>query len=281
MTEGTSRTLGLDRPLRLEWLDAAAGRLAAGDTPKAAREYLWDLLAGTVAGNTPQTARGKTLTVLSRIWLTPPAEMLSLRDAGLRALADASTDERVAIHWAMVCAAYPFFVDVAGLVGKSLTLNGEVALSQLIRRLVDLWGDRSTLRAAAQRLMRSMVQWGALREGERAGMFLALPKKLAIGPSVGQLVVEGLLIGEHRGMPLGQLLSHPASFPFDVRVDLTGLRRSGRLQVHRQGDLSDFVEATYRPTPKEAPEPRSRANQGRAVGTQVPPIGQRKGRRRA
>ncbi len=66
------RTIGLDRPLRLEWLDAVAGQLAGGATPKEARDYAWGLLEGVLAGNTPQSARGKTLTVLSRVWLTPP-----------------------------------------------------------------------------------------------------------------------------------------------------------------------------------------------------------------
>jgi hypothetical protein len=162
VTAGDQRTIGLDRPVRLEWLDAVAGRLAAGDSPKAARDYVWDLLEGVVAGSTPHTARGKTLTVLGRVWMTPPASAVALRDSAVKLVAQASADERLAMHWAMLSAAYPFFVDVAGLVGKSLGLNGEVALSQLTRRLVDTWGDRSTLRPAAQRVSRA-VQAHAIR----------------------------------------------------------------------------------------------------------------------
>lgn len=247
MTAGDQRTIGLDRPVRLEWLDAVAGRLAAGDSPRAAREYARGLLEGVVAGATPQTARGKTLTVLGRVWLSPPAEAVSLRDSALKYVAQASAEERLAIHWAMLSASYPFFVDVAGLVGKSLNLNGDVALAQLMRRLVDVWGDRSTLRPATQRLMRSMVQWGVLREGGKAGSFLARPKKIAVSSSVGELLLEGLLVAVQRGMPLNQLVSHPAVFPFDVRTDLTALSRNERLRVHRQGDQADFVEREDRP----------------------------------
>ena len=274
MTAGEQRTIGLDRPVRLEWLDAVAGRLAAGDSPKAAREYVWNLLDGVVAGATAQTARGKTLTVLSRVWLTPPAAALDLRDAAVKALAQASADERLAIHWAMLSACYPFFVDVAGLVGKSLGLNGEVALSQLTRRLVDTWGDRSTLRPASQRLMRSMVQWGALRDGGKVGVYLAPSKRIAVPSGIGGLLVEGLLIAAQRGMPLNQLVSHPAVFPFDVRTDLTALRRSERLRVHRQGDQTDFVEretlrppaptpTVERPKGKKKVTPSKPANDGR------------------
>lgn len=247
MTVGDQRSIGLDRPVKLEWLDAAAGRLASGDTPKAAREYVWDLLEGVVAGSTAQTARGKTLTVISRVWLTPPASAETMRNSAVRVLSNAPADERLAIHWAMLCASYPFFMDVVGLVGKSIGLNGEIALAQLIRRLVDTWGDRSTLRPAAQRLVRSMVQWGVLRDGGKVGLYLPQLKKTSVSASVGELLLEGMLIATQRGMPLSELVSHPSVFPFDVRVDVTALRRSERLRLHRRGDQTDFVERDDQP----------------------------------
>jgi hypothetical protein len=159
----------------------------------------------------------------------------------------------------MLSASYPFFVDVAGLIGKSLNLNGEVALSQVMRRLVDGWGDRSTLRPATQRLVRSMVQWGVLRDGGKVGSFLAPVKKITVSPRIAELLVEGLLVAMQRGMPLPQLVSHPAVFPFDVRTDLTAMRRNERLRVHRQGDQTDFVEREDRPSAVKPPAEKSRA----------------------
>ena len=241
----------MDRPLRIEWLDAVAGRLAAGFSVKDTREYLWDLLDGVVAGSTAQTARGKTLTVLARVWLTPPVTAIALRDSALRIVERTSSQERLAIHWSMMSAVYPFFVDLASQVGKSLSLNGDVALSQLTRRLVDIWGDRSTLRIAAQRIVRSMVQWGALRDGEKVGLFLAPQKKIEVSPLIAEHLIEGLLISEQQGMSLSQLMSHPVFFPFNVRIDLTRLRRNERLRVHRQGDQTDFIELEHRPVSKE------------------------------
>ena len=242
MTPRDQRTIGLDRLVRLEWLDAVAGRLAAGDSSKTVREYAWNLLEGVVAGTRSRSARDKTLTVLTRVWLTPHVAAAALRDSAFKHIAHASADERLAIHWAMLSAAYPFFVDVAGLIGKSLSLNGEVVLSQLTRRLIDTWGDRSTLRLATQRLVRSMVQWGALRKGGKVGLYLGPPKRISVPSSIGELLLEGLLIATQRGMPLSQLVSHPALFLFDFRTDLAALRRSERLRIHRQGDQTDFVE---------------------------------------
>lgn len=239
---GSQRSIGMDRPLQLDWLDAAAGRLAAGDTPKLAREHLWKMLEGVVAGSTPYTARGKTLTVLGRVWLIPPKPAIALRDSAVRVVRHATTEERLAVHWAMLSASYPFFVDVAALVGKSLGLNGDVALAQLTRRLVDTWGDRSTLRPAAQRIMRSMVQWGVLCDGKVRGTFTSAAKRISVPPEFSELLLEGILVSNGNGLPLAQLRTHPALFPFAIHLDMNRLRKHPRMRVARQGDGSDFIE---------------------------------------
>ncbi|MDC0740863.1 hypothetical protein [Polyangium mundeleinium] len=261
MTQGERRTIGFDRPVQLEWLDALAYRLAAGASAKEAREVIWNLLDGVVAGETLQSARGKTLTVVSRIWLTVPPGVSPMRDAALLLIRHASVEERQAIHWALMSAAYTFFVDLASSIGKLIALNGEISLSQLTRRLVEVWGDRSTLRPAAQRVVRSMIRWGVLREGERPGQYLPPTKRIVVSAEVSELLLEGLLLAAGRGgMPLSQLLMHPAAFPFELRFDPTRLRKSARLRLHRQGDQADYVEreetrpaSSARAIPKERP----------------------------
>jgi len=242
MTRDERRTIGFDRPVHLAWLDAMAGRLATGASAKEARRELWTLLDGVVSGKTLQSARGKTLTVLSRIWLTVPSGVGPMRDNALLLVGEATAEDRLAIHWALMSAAYPFFVDLASNVGKLIALNGDFSLSQLTRRLVEIWGDRSTLRPAAQRVVRSMIGWGVLREGARPGQYLPAPKRIVVSAPAAELLIEGLLVGAGRGMALGQILTHPATFPFELRLDSTRLRKSERLRLHRQGDQTDFVE---------------------------------------
>jgi hypothetical protein len=242
MTDTARRTIGFDRQVHLEWLDVLAHRLADGASAKEAREVLWGLLDGVVAGETLQSARGKTLTVVSRIWLTVPPGVSPMRDSALSLIRYASAEERLGIHWALMSAAYPFFVDLASNIGKLIALNGELSLSQVTRRLVEVWGDRSTLRPAAQRVVRSMIRWGVLREGKRRGHYLPPPNAIVVSAGVAELLIEGLLIAAGRGLPLSQLLAHPAAFPFELRLDPTCLRKSERLRLHRQGDQTDFVE---------------------------------------
>ena len=97
----------------MHWLDATANCVMADASTPTARAFVWTLLEGEVEGTKLNSARGKTATVLNRIWIVPPAKLGSLRDDALACFADADADDRLALHWAMMLAAYPFFADVA------------------------------------------------------------------------------------------------------------------------------------------------------------------------
>jgi len=227
-------TISFDRKIEIEWLDAVAGCVAAGQAPGEVRKFLLGFLEGAVAGDSVHRGRGKTLTVLSRIWLTVPEHALPLRKAALQCIGSATSEERVAIHWAMAIGTYPFFCDVAANVGKLLALNGHANLSQVGRRMTESWGDRSTLPRAIQRVLRSMVQWGAVREGPAKGTFVA--------DQIGELLLRAVLVSHGRGMSLSQLTGHPSLFPFGIHLSATAMRKSGCIQVQREGDQSDFID---------------------------------------
>lgn len=256
MSDG-HRKIGFDRKLDLEWLDAAAGRLAAGDAPMAARHQVWNRLEGILSGDASNSARGKTMTVLTQIWMTAPTHQ-PLRDAALAIFGQVSPDERLALHWAMTLAAYPFFLDVAAQTGKLLRLNGDCTFAQIHRRMMERWGERSTLSRAVQRVLRSMVAWGALREGATPGQYQPLPKRIPVLEATAEIVLEGLLRAEGGSLALNAVATHPALFPFDLHLDLPRLRQHPRLWVHRQGDQTDWVEleppAAHRQ--RQGPAPR-------------------------
>lgn len=242
MNHDAHRRIGFDRKLELEWLDAAAGRLAAGDSPRAARDQVWNRLEGVLSGDTLHGARGKTLTVLSAIWLTVPVAIQPLRADALARFNDVPPAERLALHWTMTLAAYPFFLDVAAQAGKLLGLNGDCAFAQIHRRMLERWGERSTLSRAVQRVLRSMVAWGALREGATPGQYQPLPRRIRVLEATAEIVLEGLLRAEGGSLALNAVATHPALFPFDLHLDPPRLRQHPRLRMHRQGDQTDWVE---------------------------------------
>ncbi len=246
MNPDRPRKIGFDRRLELDWLDATAGRLASGATPQQTRTAVYRLLEGVLSGDASNSARGKTLTVLSAIWLNVPAAIKPLRGEVLARFNQVTPDERLALHWTMILSAYPFFLDVAAQTGKLLSLNGDCTFAQIHRRMMERWGERSTLTRAVQRVLRSMVGWGALQEGASAGDYQPLPKQLPVAEATTTLLLEGLLHAEGHGLALESLTGHPAFFPFDLQPNPLALRQQPRLRVHRQGDQTDWVEVIDR-----------------------------------
>jgi hypothetical protein len=246
MSAAARTTIGFDRTLNSEWLDVAAARAARGQATAEVREFLWNFLEDLIPGKTNSSGRGKTLTVLTRIWLDVPQKAERLRDAALRCVESATSEQRIAIHWAMAIGTHPFFYDVVTNVGKLLTLNGQVNRTQIKRRMTDSWGDRSTLERTIQHVLRSVKQWGLLRDGQSKGSLIAPPRRIPVNDEIGELLFHAVLLSHRSGLPLSQLVSHAALFPFDVRLNATNLRQSGCLRVQRQGDQTDFVELGQR-----------------------------------
>jgi hypothetical protein len=233
--------IGFDRKLEREWLDLAA-QLAATETPtREARARLFAHLEGVVAGSTLNSGRGKTLTVLMRLWITPPAGAKALRDRAAAAFRDASEAERLALHWAMAIGTYPFFASVAEAVGRLLRLQEDVALAQVDRRLAEAWGERSTLHRSVQRICRSMVDWGVLNESSVRGTYRPAARRSLDGP-IGLILAEAVLTsGPTASLPVAELGAHPALFPFQLGVSTRMLRTSNVFGVERGGLDTDYV----------------------------------------
>lgn len=234
--------IGFDRRIDLDWLDAAAASAASHQRASEMRVQLHQLLHDKVRGDGPHSARGKTVTVLHHIWGDVPRAATGLRERASRQLADAEPGERLALHWAMMLATYPFFVDLAVAVGRIQALQDEVSLAHLIRRLSAEWGERSTLSRASQRIVRSMVQWKVVEETHTPGLYAPAHLK-KVRPAISMVLVEGLLVGgEDRHLRLGSIPRHPAFFPFQMDVNIVEFSAAPQFNVHREGMDCDVVE---------------------------------------
>ena len=236
------RVLGFDRPLELEWLDAVADRVALGASEVEVRAFVYKLLDGVVSGTTYNTNRGKTVTVLCHIWSSVPPTCLPLRDRAVGLLRETSGESRLAIHWAMMVATYPFFGDLAEHTGRLLGLQGNASLVQLTRRMQEGWGDRATLRAIVQRITRSMASWGALQGTEEKGVYEPPATRQVVADQHAELLLEALLLHRGGSVPVEQALRHPMFFPFTLELQTQTLRAAPRFAVHRQGVSEDVVE---------------------------------------
>ncbi|MEW6742173.1 MAG: hypothetical protein AB1486_05400 [Planctomycetota bacterium] len=247
-------TVGFDRKIRLPWLDATADWAGEGLSLPEIRSRLESALAGEVAGEGTHSARGKTITVLLRIWVRVPQRLMPLRNDGLLLMHKRSGRGRLPLHWGMSLATYPFLRDVAGATGRLLSLQGTVATPQITRRIWESWGERSTVTRAVQRVLRSFVLWGVLKETKERGVFAAVPKMLISGGSaIGPWLLEaGIATYERQMWPFRAAINAPFLFPFAMEMSHRDLERNPRLEIHNDGSGEHLVtcrstEATFRP----------------------------------
>jgi hypothetical protein len=188
------------------------------------------------------------------LWVDVPETAVTLRDAAAKLFVEVDPADRVGLHWGLGLATYPFVRDVADATGRLLALQDSVSLTQLQRRLAERWGQRSTTERAAQRIVRSWIDWGVLKETAQRGTYAA-ERKLEASGSLAAWLIEALLVAaDADSQSVAKARTNPQLFPFELRVTGHELRRAPRLVVHRQSVDEDVVALRYRerPTPKVA-----------------------------
>jgi hypothetical protein len=238
--DSRNRIVGFDRKIRLDWLDSTAMWTAQGCPPSEIRSRLNDLLDGTVVG---MKARANTVSVLVHVWVQVPGGLEPLRDDGLALLEPRRKRDRLPLHWGMCMATYPFFRSVASAAGRLTAVQGTASLSQITRRVTEGWGERSTVRRAVQRVVRSLVLWRVLTEEGDRGLFAPATKlRLPNSDPVGAWLLEAALAGFGGSpRPLDALRNDAALFPFSLDVTASQLAARPGMEIHRQGLDEELV----------------------------------------
>ena len=237
--------VGLSQRIRLVWLEETVALVAAGNDRAAVDQALEDLLADTLAvgSHTRRNSRAKTIIVLLKIWLDGAKDLAGLRQAGLRLIETLPVTERMAVHWGMTQAAYPFWRAVAAQVGRLLRLQNMASANQIQRRMRETLGDRQTVYVGTQRVLRSFVDWGVLADAPDRGVY-APGARIDIGcPSLAAWLVEALLTSGVGRASAAHLASHPSLFPFRL-TSMDGreiVAESPRLELVRHGFGDDLV----------------------------------------
>lgn len=242
--------IGFSQRIQLGWLEETSALLLAGGSRTEIQARLKELLRDqlSVGSNPARGNRDKAVTILLKIWVSPPAHLRALRDEGLAHLQRLPAGEHLPVHWGMSLAVYPFFGAVAETVGRLLRLQGTVAASQAQRRIREQLGERATVARAARRVLRCFVDWGVLRDTAVKGVYQATPARPVEGAELRAWLAEAALRGgEAAAVPLGALAQAPALFPFALgHLSPAELLANGRLEVFRQGLDQDAVSLRSR-----------------------------------
>ncbi|MFZ5915595.1 MAG: hypothetical protein ACOYZ7_01525 [Chloroflexota bacterium] len=228
-----NRFIGFDRQVQLDWLDAVVGLCQEGLDFDLMAGRLDRCLENKVVG--PEAQR-KTITVLLRLWVKVPTTDQALRDEALQLAAQVSPEERLCLHWGLSLLAYPFFRDVAATVGQLSRLQGRFSQAQVQRRMIEDWGQRTTLERAVRRLLRTLIDWHVLQETDVRGSYEATPPRQTENQPLALWLLDcALRAHEAEQVLLRELEQLAYTFPFDLAPFANALRHSDRFEISRQG----------------------------------------------
>lgn len=235
-----SNQIGISQRIRLEWLEQTANLVLAGNEQNSIKPFIDNLLKDKVSigGSAERSNREKTITILMKIWFNLPPGLIALRDQGLDILKRLPLKERIAVHWGMTIAVYPFWAAVATHVGRFLKLQGTAVGSHIQRRLREQFGERETVTRAAQRVIRSFVDWGVLEDTGNRGVYRQGQIFPINDPELITWLMEASLHALFKSSAApGNLVKDPCLFPFRIMsVPLENLvKLSKRLELVRHG----------------------------------------------
>ena len=231
--------IGFSQRIRLDWLEYTANLVLAGNSRDEMVQALGDRLKEKLSvGNQPERGnRDKAITILTKVWVTVPTVLQSLRDEGLDHLRVRDLNDRMLVHWCMCMAVYPFFGTVADAVGRLLRLQGTAGAAQVQRRLRERFGERETVARAARRILRAYIDWGVLMETDEKGLYRGNVKRAVDDAPLTVWAIKAMLFAEVDNPPsVPALLRGPHLFPFDVALpSMRELEACAALEISRHG----------------------------------------------
>lgn len=240
--------IGIKQVIRYEWMEKTSSMLLAGMDENSIRKELNEFIkvhrGDGSEGNRSENTCKFVVSNLMKTWVSPENELIDFRDESLVLLRDYPT-KALAIHWAMISAAYPFWFNVALQTGRLLALQDQVTQHQIINRLKEQYGDRQTISRYAQYVLRSFVAWGVLKDSECKGCYEKSTPLEIDNKDLAILLLEATLHTKSEGKgSLKILMNSPALFPFKLPV-LNGdyiSQQTNRIDVIISGINDEFLQ---------------------------------------
>lgn len=232
-------SIGFDRYIEMEWLDQIAVWVADGNSRGELHELVDEYLAPYING---ATSLRKTKNVLFGVWVNTSESNSVFKAQAIELLKTCSKQERVAIHWGLAVASYPFFASLTRLIGRLLRLQDDLYSKELVRRSVEQHGDTESVRRATARLLQSFDSWGVLLSDSKSCFHPSTRIRLD-NPELVTWLMASVFFSDERGrLSVDDLLSDPMWFPFEISRSAFQVGQSRCLEVVHQGVGSTLLQ---------------------------------------
>jgi hypothetical protein len=243
--------IGIKQVIRLEWMDHVLNMLLAGMKPESIRDELKSYLADKKqSGGTGKRGEKTYLMAIGPLsaWFDPEPELVNFRDHALVIASKLHQKQYLPLHWAILSAAYPFWLNVAIQTGRLLNLQEQITQRQIFNRLKEQYGDRETVSRNARYTIRSFIAWKILKDSEFKGCYEKHNKMTIKDEDMAILLIEAALYAAPEGKgALELIINSPAFFPFELPM-ITGdfiAKRAHNINVVRHGQDQELLKVGY------------------------------------
>ncbi len=202
--------IGMSKPIKLEWLHDTAMYAVSGLGRKEAGEELNKSIGQfiTNAVNIKQTR-----IILLNTWYNTSPRMLEEAKAVYPYV---SSDEKMAIHYALLADQYQVFYDMADVLGHLFEYRPVASATQIKEKMYDKWGKRPMLDTALSKNLKSFREMGILSSAEKATDYTCIKHRITDVHVVGLLLQAFLKNSAQDYISWASFLISPFMFPFEV-----------------------------------------------------------------
>lgn len=236
-----NKNIGFNRNVKLDWLDAVAAFTIETENQSEIRERL-EAIMNNVEG--VETKR-KNIDILINIWIKSkdlsPKLYLEAKELYKSIL---NPLDRVWLHYGLTLIYYPYFREVAKLVGQISKYEDEFTKIMVKEKLISSRGELGSLERSLRYVLSSMKDWGTLSEGKNQGIYVLNKKVFSTSnPKLESWLLACALHANPAGqLPFEDLLRLPELFPFNFTLNVDFLRSHTSFDVYRQGAGLNMIE---------------------------------------
>ena len=225
-----AKMVGLSRNIKLQWLNKVVELEQEDLTTEERKEQLNEYLSFEIGS---PTVLRKTREILMNIWEYENDYSAKLREEGLSLIAK-YPENRVAIHWCMLLAAYPVFVDLCKMIGKMSEFTDEITLKQIKEKIFDEWGERSTLFHSIDKIISTLKDLGVL-SCDKPGRYHISKQEVNNQAVVSFMIYAIMLIDDAGYYTFQELKELVYLFPFEYQLSKEQLMEDSRFTMNNFG----------------------------------------------
>lgn len=205
-----AKQVGLSRNINMGWLSLVANYAINGQARDEAKEELNKEIGMKISSS--DNIR-KTREILLHIWYDNDEFFLA---RAKKIYPEVGSNEKLAIHWALITLYYPIFYDLCSTIGHVLNYKDTINTQQIKQAIFEKWGERQTLVHSLSKIMKTLKDMGAIYEDRKNGQYKITDHAISDYQTIGLLLAAILKTDDKSYISWPELKEHASLFPFSI-----------------------------------------------------------------